>query len=55
MGGAYIAASTAFLVVNVEWGVVGWLLPTAIGSPLIAFALRKYRKRRKQPAAGRAE
>jgi len=46
MGGAYIAATTAFLVVNVEWGVLGWLLPTAIGSPLIAYGLARYGKRK---------
>jgi len=46
MGGAYIAATTAFLVVNVEWTVVAWLLPTAIGSPLIAISLRRFAKRR---------
>ena len=55
MGGAYIAATTAFLVVNVQWGAVGWLLPTVIGSPLIAFALRKYARRRNRRTAGGAE
>ncbi len=47
MGGAYIAASTAFLVVNIppEWGINEiwvWLAPTIVGSPLIAIALRKW-------------
>lgn len=40
MGGAYIATVTAFLVVNVkvEPAFIIWLIPTAIGSPLIARA-----------------
>lgn len=46
MGGAYIAATTAFLVVNVEWGVLPWLLPTVVGSPLIAIGIRRYAKRK---------
>ena len=44
MLGAYISTFTAFLVVNiteVEYPVVVWLLPTVIGSPLIAFWTRK--------------
>tara|TARA_B100000508_G_C11450310_1_gene273638 strand:- start:121 stop:780 length:660 start_codon:yes stop_codon:yes gene_type:complete len=45
MGGSYIATSTAFLVVNIEfdpqWLV--WLLPTAIGTPMITSASRKWK------------
>lgn len=46
MGGSYISASTAFLVVNVHFEptFVPWLLPTLIGTPLIAMAIRKRRK-----------
>lgn len=47
MGGAYIAAFTAFVVVNIDLGVWGWLGPTLIGSPLIALGLRKYGRRKK--------
>lgn len=47
MSGSYIATSTAFLVVNVhfepQWII--WLLPTAVGTPLIIMATRKWRKR----------
>lgn len=43
MGGGYIATLTAFLVVNVSvspaW--LPWLLPTALGTPLIARAIRR--------------
>ncbi|SDK43668.1 Predicted membrane protein [Catalinimonas alkaloidigena] len=47
MGGAYIATFTAFLVTNVSWqpAWVVWLLPTVIGTPLIAYAIRHYRQR----------
>ena len=46
MGGSYIAATTAFLVVNVQlpqfnWTL--WLLPTVIGSILIGRSVRKYK------------
>lgn len=46
MVGAYIAVMTAFLVVNFDWlpGLVGWLGPTVVGIPLIAFWRRTYRK-----------
>jgi hypothetical protein len=45
MIGAYIAATTAFLVVNntVLPGVVAWLLPTVILVPLIFKWTRKYK------------
>ena len=46
MSGSYIAATTAFLVVNIQlpqfnWTL--WLLPTLIGSILIVRAIRKYK------------
>ena len=43
-GGSYIAMSTAVLVVNfgrTSWWV--WVLPTIIGSPLIAWIIREVR------------
>lgn len=49
MVGAYIAAATAFLVVNADYfpkqipSLVYWLLPTAILFPLIISWTRKYR------------
>lgn len=46
IGGAYIAAFTAFLVVNIEWGLIVWLGPTVVGTPLIFLALRRFEKRR---------
>ncbi len=47
MAGSYISAVTAFVVVNIQlpqhnW--VLWVLPTAIGSVLIARTIRKYKK-----------
>jgi hypothetical protein len=43
MGGGYISTWTAFLVVNIDFlpNIVVWLLPTVIGIPLIAYAIRK--------------
>jgi uncharacterized membrane protein len=45
MVAAYIAATTAFLVVNnnVLPGVIAWLLPTVIGTPLIRVWVKKHR------------
>jgi uncharacterized membrane protein len=45
MIGSYIAATTAFLVVNntILPGVVAWLLPTVILTPLIVKWSRKYK------------
>jgi uncharacterized membrane protein len=45
MGGAYIATVTAFLVNNVQTnpGWIAWLLPTIIGSPMIASAIRNWK------------
>jgi uncharacterized membrane protein len=49
MLGGYIATFTAFLVVNITlesapW--LPWLLPTIIGTPLIAFWTRKYQPKK---------
>lgn len=45
MAGSYIASATAFLVVNnnVLPGIIAWLLPTVIFTPLIVTWTRKYR------------
>lgn len=47
MSGSYIATSTAFLVINIhfqpQWIV--WLIPTAVGTPLITLAIRKWKKK----------
>lgn len=48
IGGAYIAAFTAFLVVNLDWGLWVWLGPTAVGSPLIALAIRRFVNKNEQ-------
>jgi uncharacterized membrane protein len=47
MGAAYVATFTAFLVVNWQTNPVwlAWLLPTFIGTPLIAYTIRQYRKK----------
>ncbi|HEX5002916.1 MAG TPA: hypothetical protein VFW78_10515 [Bacteroidia bacterium] len=49
MGGAYIATTTAFLLNNFTFNPawIGWLLPTIIGSPLIARAIRIWRNKLK--------
>ncbi len=46
MGGSYIAAVTAFVVVNIQlpqhnW--VLWVIPSVIGSMMIARTIRKYK------------
>ena len=46
MGGSYISATTAFVVVNIQlpqYGWVLWVLPTVIGSILIARTIRHYK------------
>lgn len=45
MGGAYIAAVTAFLVVNLDGvpDLLVWLGPTVVGTPLIALSIRRFR------------
>lgn len=48
MGGSYISAFTAFVVVNVTipgFGWVLWILPSVIGSVLISRTIRKYKMR----------
>jgi uncharacterized membrane protein len=45
MGGAYIAAFTAFVVVNINLGIWGWLGPTIIGVPMIILSLKRFRQR----------
>jgi len=47
MGGAYIAAFTAFLVVNIDFlpPLMVWLLPTAIGTPLIIIGIGRWESR----------
>lgn len=47
MGGAYIATVTAVVVVNVRFAPywVWWLLPAAIGAPLIHYTIGRYKKR----------
>lgn len=49
MGGAFIATCTAFLVVNITFmpAVVTWLIPTLIGSPFIAYSIRRHRQKPK--------
>ncbi|WP_224996464.1 DUF2306 domain-containing protein [Cesiribacter sp. SM1] len=49
MGGAYISTVTAFLVTNIhtEPVYIAWLLPTAIGTPFIAYFIRKFTYKRK--------
>lgn len=51
IGGAFISACTAFLVVNVTFlsDLVIWLGPTVIGAPFIAYSIRKYRKKLDHP------
>jgi len=50
ISGAYIAACTAFLVNNVqtEPAFIAWLLPTAIGIPLVSALRRRYFARKKK-------
>lgn len=49
VGGAYIATLTAFLVTNIQFspGWVIWLLPTLVGSILIAKTSRDWKKKLK--------
>lgn len=46
-GAAYIAAFTAFVVVNINFlpPLIVWLFPSAIGGMLIAATTIKYRKK----------
>lgn len=54
MGGSYIATSTAFLVVNINFSPqwIIWLAPTFIGTPMIILASKQWRKKM-QPAKQR--
>lgn len=48
MGGSYISAFTAFVVVNVQWEAlpwVPWVAPTAVGSLAIARSIRFYKRK----------
>ena len=48
MSGTYIATFTAFLVVNINFvkpGWIVWLLPTAIGVPIIVYHTNQWRKK----------
>ncbi|MDF7812157.1 DUF2306 domain-containing protein [Hymenobacter sp. YC55] len=55
MGGSYISAATAFIVVNLgrwlpaeapRWvGLAGWIVPTLLGTILISRTVRRYRAR----------
>lgn len=58
MMGAYIAAITAFVVVNLphdllpgSWAFVAWLLPSAILVPLILYWTRRYEVKKKTDEA----
>jgi len=45
MGGSFIAASTAFLLINISFEPrwIVWLAPTLIGSPLMAVVIEKWK------------
>jgi hypothetical protein len=49
MGTSYIALATAFLVVNSS-GWWAWVLPTAVGSPLLHLAARRVGRAEQAPA-----
>lgn len=53
MGGAYIAAFTAFLVTNIQTEPVyfAWLLPTALGIPAIIYFQNRFSPKKKPKAA----
>jgi uncharacterized membrane protein len=47
MGGSYIAATTAFIVVNIQlphYQWVLWIIPSVIGGVLIGRTIRKYKR-----------
>jgi hypothetical protein len=48
MGGAYIAAVSAFSAVNFASlpGVARWLWPTLVGTPVLVYLARRYRPNR---------
>jgi hypothetical protein len=53
MGGGYIATMTAFIVVNVHLnpGWILWLIPTAIGVPIIYTTIARYKRKFSKPGA----
>lgn len=51
MGGAYIATFTAFTVNNLNGvlpGLIGWLLPTVVGTLLINLTMRRLKRKNKR-------
>lgn len=52
MSGAYIAAVTAFMVVNVHFlpGLVVWTAPVVIGLVLVSLTVRRYKRKEVKPA-----
>jgi hypothetical protein len=54
MGSSYISVVTAFLVVNVG-GPVAWVLPSLVGSPLIARAVKRAGRADAEPAGDAVE
>ncbi|MFC7176962.1 DUF2306 domain-containing protein [Halosegnis marinus] len=53
MGGGYIATVTAFASVNATFlpSLARWLLPTVVGTPLLLYLARRYRRRFEAGAA----
>ena len=54
MLGAYIATTTAFIVVNISYAAIPWLpwlMPTFIGGPLIIYFTNKYSPKKKTTQA----
>jgi len=47
MGGSYIATTTAFLVVNIDFqpNWIIWLLPTVVGTPILISTSNKWRNK----------
>lgn len=48
MGGSYISAATAFVVVNIrigQWNWILWLIPSVIGSILISRSIKFYKQK----------
>ncbi|SEL39899.1 DUF2306 domain-containing protein [Haloferax larsenii] len=57
MGTAYIATVTAFSAVNFDFFpvVAAWLWPTFLGTPLIYFTIRKYKRQTRSRASPTAD
>lgn len=53
MSGAYIAAVTAFMVVNVRFlpGLVVWIAPAGVGLVLISLTIRRYKQKEAKRSA----